>query len=95
MVGIEVWEQAGPAESEDPAENRRVGEGMLKNLPPRQPARTPFDVTFFMSETGLLTVHAKESQSGAEVRFDLQIGDIDQAGMEQARRSVARYRVSG
>jgi molecular chaperone DnaK len=95
MIGIEVWEQAGPVESDDPAENRRVGEGMLKNLPPRLPARTPFEVTFFMSETGLMSVHARESQSGAEVRFDLQIGDLDQVDLERARRSVARYRVSG
>ena len=48
-----------------------------------------------MSETGLLTVHATEPASGTDLRFDLQIGDLDQAGMEKARQSVARYRVSG
>lgn len=95
MVGIEVWEQAGPVESEDLADNRKVGQGMLKNLPPRLPARTAVEVTFFMSETGLLTVHATEPVSGTDLRFDLQIGDLDQAGMEKARQSVARYRVSG
>jgi molecular chaperone DnaK len=95
MVGIEVWEQAGPVESEDLGANRRIGDGLLKNLPPRLPARTPFEVTFFMTETGLLTVHATELRSGAEIRFDLRIGDIDQAGMEKARKAVARYQVSG
>jgi molecular chaperone DnaK len=95
MVGVEVWEQVGPVESEDLAENRKVGEGMLRNLPPRLPARTPVEITFFMAETGLLTVHATEPGSGADLRFDLQIGDLDQAGMEQARQSVARYQVSG
>ena len=95
MVGVEVWEQAGPMESEDLAENRKVGEGMLRNLPPRLPARTPVEITFFMAETGLLTVHATEPGSGADLRFDLQIGDLDQAGMERARQSVAQYRVSG
>ena len=95
MVDIEVWEQDGPVESEDLADNRKVGNGLLKHLPPRLPARTPFDVTFFMSEAGLLSVHAKEAKSGAEVRFDLQIGGISQAGVEEARQSVARYRVSG
>jgi molecular chaperone DnaK len=95
MVGIEVWEQSGPVESEDLAENRKVGEGMLRNLPPRLPARSPIEVTFFMSETGLLTVHATEQGSGADLRFDLQIGDLDQAGMEKARQSVAGYQVSG
>jgi molecular chaperone DnaK (HSP70) len=95
MVGIEVWEQAGPVESEDLAENRKVGEGLLRNLPSRLPARTAVEVTLFMSETGLLAVHATEPVSGTELRFDLQIGDLDQAGMEKARQSVARYQVSG
>jgi molecular chaperone DnaK len=95
MVGIEVWEQAGPIESEDPADNRKVGEGMLRDLPPRLPARTSFEVTFLMSETGLLTVHAIEPRSGKDVRFELQIGGLDKAGMDKARRSVANYQVSG
>jgi molecular chaperone DnaK len=95
MVGIEVWEQAGPLESEDLSDNRKIGEGMLKNIPPRLPARTPIEVSFQMSETGLLSVHAREPGSGADLRFDLQIGDLDQAGLEQARASVARYHVSG
>lgn len=95
MVGIEVWEQTGLVESEDLAENRKVGETLLRNLPPRLPARTAVEVTFFMSETGLLTVHATEPRSGTDLRFDLQIGDLDQAGMDKARESVAHYRVSG
>jgi molecular chaperone DnaK len=95
MVGIEVWEQSGAVESEDLADNRKVGEGLLKHLPPRLPAQTPIEVTFVMSATGLLTVHAREPASGSDLRFDLQIGDLDQAGLDQARRSVARYQVSG
>jgi molecular chaperone DnaK len=95
MVGIEVWEQAGPVESEDLAANRKIGEGMLRNIPARLPARTPIEVTFLMSETGLLSVHATEPGSGSDVRFDLQIGDLDQAGVDKARESVARYHVSG
>jgi molecular chaperone DnaK len=95
MLGIEVWEQAGPDESEDLADNRKVGEGMLRNLPARLPVGTPFEITFFMSETGLLTVHAREPRSGREVRFDLQIGGLDSARFDQARRSVASYRVRG
>jgi molecular chaperone DnaK len=95
MVGIEVWEQAGPVESQDPADNRKVGEGMLRDLPPRLPPHTTFEVTFFMSETGVLTVHAIEPESGKDVRFELQIGGLDKAGMDKARRSVANYQVSG
>ncbi len=95
MVDIEVWEQAGQVESPDLSENRKIGQGRLRNMPPRLPAMTPIEVTFFMSETGLLTVHATEPRSGSDLRFDLQIGDLDQAGMEQARKSVDGYDVSG
>ena len=95
FVGIEVWEQAGPVASEDLAENRKVGEGMLRNLPARLPPQTPIEVTFYMSGTGLLTVEATEPRSGSDLRFELQIGGLDQAGMEKARQSVARYRVTG
>ena len=95
MIGIEVWEQAGAVASERIDENRRIGDGMLRNLPPRMPAGTPLEVTFFMSETGVLTVHAAEPRSGRDVHFDLQIGGLDRAGMEHARTAVARYQVSG
>jgi molecular chaperone DnaK len=95
MVIIEVWEQAGQVESDELEANRKIGEGMLKNIPPRLPARTPIEVTFLMAETGLLSVHATEPGSGSALRFDLQIGDLDQAGVEKARESVARYHVSG
>ncbi len=94
-VGIEVWEQAGPEESPDLAGNRKIGMGVLKSLPPRLPQLTPIDVTFFMSETGLLTVRAVEQGSGTEVEFDLQIGDLNAAGMKQARQVVAQYEVTG
>ena len=69
--------------------------GMLRDLPARLPAMTPLEVTFIMSETGVLSVHAVEPGSGRDVRFDLQIGGLDPAGMENARASVARYEVSG
>jgi molecular chaperone DnaK (HSP70) len=95
MVGIEVWEQDSALESEDLESNRKVGEAMLRNLPPRLPTHSPVEVTFFMSEMGLLTVQAIEPGSGTDLRFELQIGDLDQPGMDRARQSVAQYQVSG
>lgn len=94
MVEIEVWEQAGEFESEELSENVRIGRGRLRNLPPR-PAGSPFEVTFFMSETGTLTVHAIEPSSGAEVRFELQIGGMDAAAIQAARTDIARHEVQG
>jgi molecular chaperone DnaK len=93
-VAIEVWEQAGTVESEELADNRKIGQGILK-IPPRLPTQSPVEVTFYMSETGLLTVRAVEPGSGKNLQFDLQIGDLDQAGMDKARQSVANYQVSG
>ena len=95
MVQVEVWEQAGPVASTDLADNRKIGQGLLSNLPPKLPAMSPIEVTFFMSETGKLSVHAREPGSGSALKFDLQIGGLDQAGMEKARTAIGRYQVSG
>jgi molecular chaperone DnaK len=76
MVEIEVWEQASQDLSDDVAANRKVGRGLLRNLPAHLPARSPIEITFAMTETGRLTVHAKEARSGQEVHFDLRIGDL-------------------
>jgi molecular chaperone DnaK len=95
MVEIEVWEQAAEELSDDLADNRKVGRGRLSNLPANLPAGTPIDVTFFLSETGQLTVHAKEQQSGRTVQFDLQIGDFDSGRLRQARQAVADIKVDG
>ena len=64
-------------------------------MPAHLPARSPIEVTFFMSETGRLTVHAKEQQSGSDVRFDLQIGDFDSGRLSQAKQAIADYEVDG
>jgi molecular chaperone DnaK len=93
-VRLEVWEQAGSIASEELEHNTHIGEGMLRDLPPR-PAGAPFEVVFHMTETGLLTVHGWEAGSGREVRFEIQIGSLDDAEMQQATDAVARYEVSG
>ena len=95
MVMVEVWEQAGPDASTDVADNRKIGQGLLSNLPAKLPAMSPIEVTFFMSETGKLSVHAREPGSGQELKFDLRIGGFDQAGLDQARTAIGRYQVSG
>jgi molecular chaperone DnaK (HSP70) len=93
-VHLEVWEQAGAIASKELEHNHRIGEGTLKDLPPR-PAGAPFQVVFHMTETGLLTVHAWEAESGREIRFDIQIGNLNETEVRQATSAVARYEVSG
>jgi molecular chaperone DnaK len=93
-VLIEVWEQAGSVASAELEHNAHIGEGTLTRLPPR-PAGAPFEVVFHMSETGLLKVHAVEATSGQEVRFEIQIGGLDEEQVRKAANAVARYGVSG
>jgi molecular chaperone DnaK len=93
-VKLEVWEQAGSVPSEELAHNTCIGHGMLSELPPR-PAGSPFEVTFHMTETGLLQVHGREAGSGREVRFEIQIGGMDDAQVREATTAVAQYAVSG
>ena len=92
-VDIEVWEQQGAVESEELADNVYVGRGRLRSLV-GLPARSPIEITFSMTETGLLTVQATEPRSGREVRFDLQIGGMDQAAVDEARAAVARHEMT-
>ena len=80
--------------SEELEHNNHIGEGVLKNLPLRS-AGAPFEVVFYMTETGLLKVHGLEADSGREIRFEIQIGSLDEAEVRQAARAVARYEVSG
>jgi molecular chaperone DnaK len=93
-VNVEVWEQAGAVASEELAHNTCVGKGLLKDLPPR-PAGSPFLVVFHMTETGLLKVHAWEPESGSEVRFEIQIGRLDESQVQAATSRVSNYDVSG
>ena len=93
-VKLEVWEQAGSVASEELEHNTHIGEGILADLP-RRPAGAPFQVVFHMTETGLLKVHGWEADSGREVRFEIQIGGLDEAEVQKATAAVARYEVSG
>ena len=94
QVNLEVWEQAGSVASAELEHNTHIGEGLLTDLPPR-PAGAPFQVVFHMSETGLLQVHGWEPESGREIRFEIQIGGLDDTEVRRATATVARYEVSG
>lgn len=93
-AAIEVWEQAGSVASGKLEHNIRIGQAVLSDLPPR-PDGAPFEVVFRMTETGLLKIHAMETDSGREVRFEMQIGGLNEAAIEQARAAVASYELAG
>jgi molecular chaperone DnaK (HSP70) len=93
-ASIEVWEQAGSVASEELQHNKRIGQGLLSDLPAR-PTGTPFEVQFHMTETGTIQVHGREASSGSEVRFEVQIGGLDAAAVDEARRQIAEIEVTG
>lgn len=68
-VRIQIFEQAGDLPSDQAADNRRVLDGELSNLPPLQ-AGSKIEVTLRVSANGLLSVTAREPRSG--VSLDLQ-----------------------
>ncbi len=101
MVDIEIWEQSGPVESPELEHNKKIGSGLFRHLPPHLPKESPLEITFFLSDTGTLSVHAtvpdsdETGRSRAEVRFDLNIGGMAQADVAAARRDIAGHEVSG
>jgi hypothetical protein len=48
-----------------------------------------------MTETGTIQVHGREASSGSEVRFEVQIGGLDAAAVDEARRQIAEIEVTG
>jgi molecular chaperone DnaK len=61
-VRIQIFEQAGDLPSEEVADNRRVLDGELSNLPPLR-AGSKIEVTVRVSADGLLSVTAREPRS--------------------------------
>jgi molecular chaperone DnaK len=94
MIKIEIWEQAGAMMSRDPADNARIGDGVITGLP-ALPKGSPIDVTFVMDEKGLLQVEAVELRTGKQLTIELQIQGLTQAQLERSRNTVAGYAVSG
>ena len=94
VVMIEIGNRRVSSPQATSADNQKIGEGMLTDLPPR-PAGAPFQVVFHMTDTGLLKVHGWEPRSGSEVRFEIQIGRLDEEQTRQATSTVTSYDVSG
>jgi molecular chaperone DnaK len=93
MIELEIWEQAGSVSSSDPADNNKIGDGIITGLPPL-PKGSPIDVYFIMNDTGTLHVEAVELKTGTKLAIDLQIQGLSMAQVDDARIAVARYALS-
>lgn len=93
-IEIEIWEQAGAVSSPELADNARIGDGLISNLPPL-PQGSPIDVDFAMDAHGLLRVQAVELTTGQRLRIELQIQGLTEEQVERSRAVVSGYAVSG
>ena len=89
-IQIEIWEQAGAKASRELADNAKIGDGVISGLPPL-PRNSPVDVTFRMSDTGLLRVDAMELKTGKKLHLELQIRGLTEEQVEEKRAALARY----
>jgi len=92
-IEIEIWEQAGAKASKDLVGNAKIGDGRITGLPPL-PRNSPIDVTFRMSDTGLLRVDAQELTTGKKLHIELQIQGLTEAQVEEKRAALARYEIT-
>ena len=92
-ISIEIWEQAGAVASSEPADNNKIGDGLITGLPPL-PQDSPIDVMFRMNETGLLRVEAVELKTGKKLKMELHTGGLAEAEVDEARSAIARYATS-
>ncbi|MDR7328281.1 molecular chaperone DnaK (HSP70) [Catenuloplanes niger] len=86
---VPIYEQAGTEVSHLLDANRKIGEGTISRLPPL-PKGSPIDITFSMTEGGLLTVTAVELVTGQEVHIEVQIGGLDDKRVREATEAVDR-----
>ncbi|REE97202.1 Hsp70 family protein [Thermomonospora umbrina] len=92
-VDVEIWEQAGPVESENLADNKKIGEGTISGMPPL-PEGSPLDVTFGMDEMGTLRVYAIELTTRKDLEIELKIEGLSADDVVEARKHVGRYELS-
>ncbi|MCX4473565.1 Hsp70 family protein [Micromonospora sp. NBC_01655] len=95
-VRIEIYEQAGAAESPDLAANKPVdrGAGVIGGLPPL-PRHSPIAISMGVSVGGELRLHAVEPGSGQELTIEVQVSVLSEDEVHQAREVVAALTVRG
>ncbi|MCP4654935.1 MAG: Hsp70 family protein, partial [bacterium] len=75
QIHIQVYEQAGAEESEEVDNNHLLIDGFIEDLPPRLPRGSDIDVTFTLTEAGLLEVVAVEASSSKQLELAKDVSD--------------------
>lgn len=79
----------------DPEQCEKLGEGIIKDIPPGLPAGSPMEVTFELTDESLINVNAIETTHSTSVTFEvkrevgLAPGAVKQAAQELASKTVA------
>ncbi|MEH0844165.1 Hsp70 family protein [Micromonospora sp. CPCC 205711] len=95
-IEIELYEQAGAAESPELSANKPVdrGKGQISQLPPL-PRHSPISITMDVSDGGQLKLHAVEPSSGKELLIEVQVSVLSEEEVQEAREVVAGLTVRG
>ena len=89
-VEIEIFEQAGGAESTELADNKPVdhGKGLISGLPPHLPFQSPIEITMSVDREGLLRVEAKEPRSGRDLVIEVRVSVLSEEEIRRATDAV-------
>jgi molecular chaperone DnaK len=74
----------------DPEHCEKLGEGVIKDIPPGLPAGSPMEVTFELTDESLINVNAIETTHGTSVTFEVkrEVG-LPPAAVKQAAQELA------
>ncbi|MGH3655451.1 MAG: Hsp70 family protein [Micromonosporaceae bacterium] len=103
-VGVQVMEQAGSVESEQPSDNTLIASGPI-GIPSGKPAGFPIDVHFHLGSSGLLHVVANEQSTATEptgegppdrnrLNLEIQVGGMSEEDVARSRTSLSQVRVN-
>jgi molecular chaperone DnaK (HSP70) len=93
-VRVELMEQAGAVASAAAADNRRVLDGEIVDIPPGLPAGSPIDITLAVGVDGRLQCTATEPRSRRTLVLESYVeGVSDSADVQEQRAVVAGLRL--
>ncbi|MBL4848728.1 MAG: Hsp70 family protein, partial [Planctomycetes bacterium] len=90
QVSVEVKILEG--ESEDPEECIEIGTCIISDLPPNRPKGTKVSVTYSYTEDGRIHIHARDHETGQEVRTEIKRDSegLSEEEMSQKGEEIAR-----